>query len=88
MKAVVVQGLCEVAVDTVKPARIEAPTDILMRVTSSAICGTDLHTYEGRMGDVAGMVIGHEPIGVIEEVGLAVVFIIRVVCAIRGSTVP
>jgi len=44
MKAVVVRGLSEVAVEDVEPARIEAPTDILMRVTSSAICGTDLQS--------------------------------------------
>jgi glutathione-independent formaldehyde dehydrogenase len=46
MKAVVVRGLCEVAVEAVEaPARMEAPTDILLRVTSSAICGTDLHIW-------------------------------------------
>ncbi len=73
MRAVVVRGLSEVAVETVEDAHIEAPTDILLRVTSSAICGTDLHIYEGRMGDVTGMVIGHEPLGVVEEVGPAVV---------------
>lgn len=72
MKAVVVRGPGEIAVATSDDARIEAPTDALMRVTSSAICGTDLHIYEGRMGDVAGMVIGHEPLGVVEEVGAAV----------------
>jgi threonine dehydrogenase-like Zn-dependent dehydrogenase len=54
MRAVVVRGVGEVAVENVEDARIEAPTDILLRVTSSAICGTDLHIYEGRMGDVAG----------------------------------
>lgn len=75
MRAVVVRGLREVAVENVEDARIEAPTDILLRVTSSAICGTDLHTYEGRMGDAAGMVIGHEPLGVVEEVGPAVISI-------------
>ena len=73
MRAVVCKGMREVAVEHVEDARIEAPTDILLRVTSSAICGTDLHIYEGRMGDVAGMVIGHEPLGVVEEVGPAVV---------------
>jgi len=73
MRAVVVRGVDEVAVETVEDARVEAPTDILLRVTSSAICGTDLHIYEGRMGDVAGMVIGHEPLGVVAEVGPAVV---------------
>src|SRR5579875_1616623 len=73
MKAVVVRGVDDVVVEVVEDARIEAPTDILLRVTSSAICGTDLHIYEGRMGDVRGMVIGHEPLGVVEEVGSAVV---------------
>jgi len=73
MRAVVVRGVDDVAIETVEDARVEAPTDILMRVTSSAICGTDLHIYEGRMGDVAGMVIGHEPLGVVEEVGSSVV---------------
>ena len=73
MKAVVVHGVNEVGVDRVDAARIESPTDVLLRVTSSAICGTDLHIYEGRMGDVAGMVIGHEPLGVVEDVGSAVV---------------
>jgi glutathione-independent formaldehyde dehydrogenase len=73
MRAVVVRGVDEVAIETVEDARIEAPTDVLLRITSSAICGTDLHIYEGRMGDVAGMVIGHEPLGVVAEVGSAVV---------------
>ena len=77
MRAVVVRGPGEVAVETVEDARIEAPTDVLLRVTSSAICGTDLHIYEGRMGDVAGMVIGHEPLGVVEEVGPAVASVRR-----------
>jgi glutathione-independent formaldehyde dehydrogenase len=77
MQAVVVRGPGEVAVAAVEDARIEAPTDVLLRVTSSAICGTDLHVYEGRMGDAAGMVIGHEPLGVVEEVGPAVVSIKR-----------
>ena len=73
MKAVRVHGINEVRVEMVEDARIEAPTDILLRVTSSAMCGTDLHIYEGRMGDVRGMVIGHEPLGVVEEVGSSVV---------------
>ncbi len=47
-------------------------TDALLRITSSAICGTDLHFYEGRMRGIEGNIIGHEPLGVIEEVGSAV----------------
>lgn len=72
MKAVVWRGERTVEIETVEDARLEAPTDVLLRLTSTAICGTDLHIYEGRMGDVTGMVIGHEPLGVVEEVGPAV----------------
>lgn len=75
MQAVVWRGDMTVDIETVEDARIEAPTDILMRVTSTAICGIDLHIYEGRMGEVNGLVIGHEPLGVVEEVGPAVVSI-------------
>ena len=72
MKAVVWRGDMTVDIESVEDARIEAATDVLMRVTSTAICGTDLHIYEGRMGEVNGLVIGHEPLGVVEEVGSAV----------------
>src|SRR5881227_481296 len=75
MKAVVWRGDRTLDIETVEDARLEAPTDVLMRITSTAICGTDLHIYEGRMGEVNGMVIGHEPLGVVEEVGSAVVSI-------------
>lgn len=73
MKAVVWKKERELAVEEVPDAEISQPTDVLMRVTSSAICGTDLHIYEGRMGDAGGMVVGHEPLGLVEEVGAAVV---------------
>src|SRR5438445_9848132 len=75
MKAIVWRGDRTLEIETVEDARLEAPTDVLMRLTSTAICGTDLHIYEGRMGEVDGMVIGHEPLGVVEEVGSAVVSI-------------
>src|SRR5438094_7766014 len=75
MKAVVWRGDRTLEIETVEDARLEASTDVLMRLTSTAICGTDLHIYEGRMGEVNGMVIGHEPLGVVEEVGSAVVSI-------------
>src|SRR5436309_14082299 len=75
MKAVVWRGDRTLEIETVEDARLEAPTDVLLRLTSTAICGTDLHIYEGRMGQVNGMVIGHEPLGVVEEVGSAVVSI-------------
>jgi glutathione-independent formaldehyde dehydrogenase len=69
MRAVVYKGEYEVAVEDVEDARIEDPTDVVIRVTSSAICGSDLHMYEGRTGAEPGMVFGHENMGVVEEVG-------------------
>jgi glutathione-independent formaldehyde dehydrogenase len=44
----------------------------VVRVTSSAICGTDLHMYDGRTGATGGLVLGHEPLGVVEQVASAV----------------
>jgi glutathione-independent formaldehyde dehydrogenase len=73
MEAIVFQRVREVSAESVADPELEAPTDALIRVTSSAICGTDLHIYEGRMGEPTGMVIGHEPLGVVEEVGSSVV---------------
>jgi glutathione-independent formaldehyde dehydrogenase len=75
MRGVVLTGKREVALEVVDDPELQAPTDALMRVTSTAVCGTDLHFYGGRMGAEAGMLIGHEPLGVVEEVGPAVVSI-------------
>jgi threonine dehydrogenase-like Zn-dependent dehydrogenase len=50
MKAVVWRGDMTIEIENVEDARIEVPTDVLMRTTSTAICGTDLHIYEGRIG--------------------------------------
>ncbi len=69
MRAVVYKGEYEVAVEEVEDARIEDPTDVVIRVTSTAICGSDLHMYEGRTEAEPGIVFGHENMGVIEEVG-------------------
>ena len=70
MKAVTWQGTHDVRVDTVPDPSIEHPTDAIIRVTSSGICGSDLHLYEvlGPFID-AGDILGHEPMGVVEEVG-------------------
>ena len=73
MNAVVFQKTRELTVERVEDPELERATDALIRITSSAICGTDLHIYEGRMGEPTGMVIGHEPLGVVEEVGSSVV---------------
>ena len=69
MKAVVYEGTRKVGVHEVEYAVIEDPADVVVRVTSSAICGTDLHMYDGRTGAEPGLVIGHEPLGVIERAG-------------------
>ena len=72
MKAVVYKGPNQVAVENVEDPRIEAPTDVLVKITSTAICGSDLHMYEGRTAAEAGIVFGHENMGVVEEVGAGV----------------
>ena len=70
MKAVTWHGRRDVRVDQVPDPVIEEPTDAVIRVTSSGICGSDLHLYEVMgpfMGE--GDVLGHEPMGIVEEVG-------------------
>jgi threonine dehydrogenase-like Zn-dependent dehydrogenase len=70
MKALTFHGRRDVRVDDVPDPVIEEPTDAIIRVTSSAICGSDLHLYEvlGMFID-EGDVLGHEPMGIVEEVG-------------------
>ncbi|WP_007024491.1 glutathione-independent formaldehyde dehydrogenase [Saccharomonospora iraqiensis] len=72
MKAVVYQGTNEVSVEEVDDPRIEDPTDVLVRITTTAICGSDLHMYEGRTAAEPGIVFGHENMGIVEEVGSGV----------------
>jgi threonine dehydrogenase-like Zn-dependent dehydrogenase len=70
MKAVTWHGKRDVRVDTVPDPAIEKPTDAVVRITTTAICGSDLHLYEVMgpfMGE--GDVLGHEPMGTVEEVG-------------------
>jgi threonine dehydrogenase-like Zn-dependent dehydrogenase len=73
MKAVAWHGTHDVRVDNVPDPKIEKPTDAIIRVTSSGICGSDLHLYEvlGPFID-AGDILGHEPMGIVEEVGAEV----------------
>lgn len=70
MRALTWQGRENVAVQDVADPRIDEPTDAIIRVTSTAICGSDLHLYEvlGMYLD-AGDVLGHEAMGIVEEVG-------------------
>jgi glutathione-independent formaldehyde dehydrogenase len=77
MKAVVYEDTRRVGVREVEDAALEEPTDVVVRLTSSAICGTDLHMYDGRTGAEPGLVIGHEPLGVIEEAGEGVSLVRR-----------
>ncbi|MDQ2722555.1 MAG: glutathione-dependent formaldehyde dehydrogenase [Actinomycetota bacterium] len=70
MKAVTWQGKRDVRVDTVPDPTIQQPTDAIIQVTTTNICGSDLHLYEtlgAFMG--AGDILGHEPMGIVEEVG-------------------
>lgn len=70
MKAVVFHGPGDIRLDDVDEPRIEAPTDAIVRITASAICGTDLHMVRGTMpGMKPGTILGHEGVGVVEEVG-------------------
>jgi threonine dehydrogenase-like Zn-dependent dehydrogenase len=70
MKALTWHGRRDVRVEDVPDPRLQEPTDAIVRVTSTAICGSDLHLYElfGPYLD-AGDILGHEPIGIVEEVG-------------------
>ena len=73
MKALTFHGKRDVRVDEVPDPRIEAPTDAIVRVTSTAICGSDLHLYEVLgMFIEEGDILGHEPMGIVEEVGAEV----------------
>ncbi|MCG5436629.1 zinc-dependent alcohol dehydrogenase [Micromonospora foliorum] len=70
MKALTWQGKRDVRVEEVPDPRIEEPTDAIVKITSTAICGSDLHLYEV-LGPYLkpGDVLGHEPMGIVEEVG-------------------
>lgn len=72
MEAVVYQGEHDVAVEQVDEPEIEHPNDVVIDITTTCICGSDLHMYEGRTDAEPGIVFGHENMGVIEEVGDAV----------------
>jgi threonine dehydrogenase-like Zn-dependent dehydrogenase len=76
MKALAWHGNHDVRVDNVPDPKIQEPTDAIIRVTSTAICGSDLHLYEvlGPFID-EGDILGHEPMGVVEEVGAEVTHI-------------
>lgn len=69
MKAVVFHSPGKVQVDEVPDPKIEHPQDVILRVTSTAICGSDLHIYNGFLPQPRPMTLGHEFMGIVEEVG-------------------
>src|ERR1044071_1116975 len=70
MKAVVWRGVGDIRLEDVNEAKLEDGFDAIVRLTASAICGTDLHMIRGTMaGMKAGTILGHEGVGIIEELG-------------------
>jgi S-(hydroxymethyl)glutathione dehydrogenase/alcohol dehydrogenase len=69
MKAVTYQGVKDIQVKSVPDPVIQQKDDIIVRITSSAICGSDLHIYKGVVPTPQDYIIGHEPIGIVEEAG-------------------
>ncbi len=72
MKALVYNGPRDVSVVEVPDAKIERSTDVLVKITTTNICGSDLHMYEGRTDVEVGKILGHENLGLVIEVGEAV----------------
>lgn len=69
MKAVVFHKAKDMRVDNVPDPKIEKPDDVVLRVTATAICGSDLHIYNGFLPQTKPMVMGHEFMGIVEEAG-------------------
>ncbi|MFP3843802.1 zinc-dependent alcohol dehydrogenase [Priestia filamentosa] len=69
MKAVTYQGKKEIAVKEVEAPKIQDAQDVIVKITSTAICGSDLHLYQGNFPLPIGYVIGHEPMGIVEDIG-------------------
>ena len=73
MKAVTWQGKRDVRVEEVPDPKIMEPTDAVIRITSTGLCGSDLHLYEVLTPFMTpGDILGHEPMGIVEEVGAGV----------------
>ncbi|OYV41037.1 MAG: glutathione-dependent formaldehyde dehydrogenase, partial [Rhodospirillales bacterium 20-64-7] len=70
MKAVVFRAIGDIALEDVPEPTLKEPTDAIIRLTSSAICGTDLHFVRGTFSGMRpGTILGHEGVGVVEQVG-------------------
>ena len=72
MKAAVFHKIGDISVDNVADPKLEAPDDVIVKVTSTAICGSDLHIYDGFVPQLRDQVLGHEFMGIVEEAGPAV----------------
>lgn len=72
MRAVVYNGTKDLSIDEVDDPAIEQATDAIIKITTTNICGSDLHMYEGRAGADTGTVFGHENMGIVVEVGSGV----------------
>lgn len=72
MKALVYEDVGAVRVDEVEPPKLEDDRDVIVRITTAAICGSDLHWYDGRAPMLPGEQLGHEGVGIIEEIGSGV----------------
>jgi threonine dehydrogenase-like Zn-dependent dehydrogenase len=72
MKAVHYEGPFEVSVKEIAMPKIQHPDDVIIKVTTAAICGSDLHMYQGRTAAEAGLVFGHENMGIVTEIGAGV----------------
>lgn len=85
MKAVTYQGIKNVEVKDVKEPKIKKDDDIIVRLTTTAICGSDLHLLHGMIPNLGeDYVIGHEPMGIVEEIGKNVTKVKKVI----GSSSP
>jgi S-(hydroxymethyl)glutathione dehydrogenase / alcohol dehydrogenase len=69
MKAVTYQGKKAIAVKKVEAPKIQDAQDVIVKITSTAICGSDLHLYQGNFPLPIGYIIGHEPMGIVEDIG-------------------
>jgi threonine dehydrogenase-like Zn-dependent dehydrogenase len=69
MKAAVIHGPGKITCDTVEDPKLQDERDIILKVTATAICGSDLHIYSGGIPQPRPMVLGHEFMGIVEETG-------------------